>query len=108
MVRGQDALVVEDLGQRLGLVEHPGVHGGDEGIAADKVHLEGEDAEEEVAVCGRTGRSLIGQGRRPPGGQVMVVNDAWRAQVHVGVETRNRLSRSVRPRGVPTTANLWG
>src|SRR5262245_55463265 len=46
----QGALALEDLAEGLGLVEDPGAHGGNEGVAADKVHLEGEDAKEQVAV----------------------------------------------------------
>ena len=41
----------QDLAERLGLVQHPGVHGRDEGVAADEVHLQSQDAEEEVAVA---------------------------------------------------------
>ena len=40
----------EDLAKRLGLFQHPGVHGGEKRLATDKVHLQGEDAEQEVAV----------------------------------------------------------
>jgi hypothetical protein len=35
----QGALFEQHLAQRLGLLEHPGVHGSDEGVAADEVHL---------------------------------------------------------------------
>ena len=40
----------QDLAQRPGLVQHPGVHGGDQGVAGDEVHLQRQDAEEQVAV----------------------------------------------------------
>jgi hypothetical protein len=42
-----------DLAQGLDLVEHPGIHGGDEGVAADEVRLQGQDAEVQVPVRGR-------------------------------------------------------
>jgi len=34
------ALLKQDQPERFGLVQHPGVHGGDEGVAADEVHLD--------------------------------------------------------------------
>jgi hypothetical protein len=36
----------EDLGQGLGLLQDPGIHRGDQGIAADEVQLQRQDAEE--------------------------------------------------------------
>jgi hypothetical protein len=44
------ALRDEDLAEGLGLVQHPGVHGSDQGVPADKVHLKSQDAEQQVAV----------------------------------------------------------
>jgi hypothetical protein len=44
------ALLHQDLPQGPGLVQDPGIHGLDEGIAADKVHLQRQDAKEKVAV----------------------------------------------------------
>src|SRR5262245_41896852 len=38
--------------ERPGLVEHPGIHRGEEGVAGDEVHLQRQYAEEEVAVSG--------------------------------------------------------
>src|SRR5262249_19130728 len=58
LVLGQGALVLEDRAQGPGLIEHPGVHGGDEGVAAEEVQLQGQDAEEKVAV----GRGAAGGG----------------------------------------------
>ena len=39
LLGGQGVLFAQDLAERFGLVEDPGVHGGDEGVAADEVHL---------------------------------------------------------------------
>src|SRR6266446_1233666 len=53
---GQGLVLLEDLSQRFGLVQDPGVHGLDQGVAADEVHLQREDAEQQVTVgspCGR-------------------------------------------------------
>ena len=49
-LRGQGAGFNENVAQRALLVEHPDVHGRQERIAADEVHLQGKDAEEQVAV----------------------------------------------------------
>src|SRR5205807_10210057 len=53
----QGPLLDEDLSQRLGLFEDPGVHCAEQGVARDKVHLQCEDTEEQIAV-GRHGRLL--------------------------------------------------
>src|SRR5262249_48791875 len=52
---GEVTVFVEDVAERPVLVEHPDVHGGDERVAADEVHLHREDAEEQVAVGGHGG-----------------------------------------------------
>src|SRR5439155_11300818 len=52
-VRRQRAAGAEEVAERLALVEHPGVHGVHERVLADEVQLEGEDAEQQVAVGGR-------------------------------------------------------
>jgi hypothetical protein len=44
------AALDEDLAERFRLVQRPGVHPGDEGVAGDEVDLQREDAEEQVAV----------------------------------------------------------
>ena len=49
-VGGEHALVAQDAAERLGLVQRPGVHGGDQLVAAHEVELQGQDAEEQVAV----------------------------------------------------------
>ncbi len=36
----------ENLPERLVLIEHPGLHGGDQLLARDEIHLHGENAEE--------------------------------------------------------------
>ena len=51
----------EYLAQRFGLLQHPGVHGRDQGVAADEVHLQGENAEEQIAIV--FGRSRFSRGR---------------------------------------------
>jgi hypothetical protein len=56
----QRLLLQEDLSQRLTLVEHPGVHGGYEGVTGDEVQLQGEDAEQQIPVSVRSRR---GHGR---------------------------------------------
>src|SRR5438128_6196734 len=47
---GDLPLLEQDLPERLTLVEHPSVHGGYERVAADEVHLQGEDPEQQVAI----------------------------------------------------------
>jgi hypothetical protein len=47
---GQRSLFHQDLAKGLSLVKHPGVHGSDQCITIDEVHLHGQDAEQEVAV----------------------------------------------------------
>jgi hypothetical protein len=49
-VGAEDALLHEDLSQRLGLVEHPSIHRLDESITADEVHLQSQNSEQQVAV----------------------------------------------------------
>src|SRR5262249_26891850 len=59
----QIALAGEDLAERLGLVEHPGLHRGHQALLADELHLEGEHAEKQIAVgSSRSRRSRIGHG----------------------------------------------
>ena len=48
----QGPLVLEDLAQRGRLVQHPGVHGGDQGVPGDEVHLQGDDTEQKVSIGG--------------------------------------------------------
>ncbi len=43
-------MLLQHLPERAGLVEHPGIHGGDQGVARNEVHLQRQDAEEQVAV----------------------------------------------------------
>ena len=50
--RRQVAVVAQEVAERLGLVEQPGVHAGDQGVAGDEVELHGQDAEQQVAVGG--------------------------------------------------------
>ncbi len=50
LLRAQGLLITQDLPEGFGFVDHPGVHGGDQGRGTDEVHLQGKDAEEEVAV----------------------------------------------------------
>ena len=50
MFGGQAALFDENLADRLVLGMDPGVHCGDEMLAADEIHLQRQDAEEQVAV----------------------------------------------------------
>jgi hypothetical protein len=46
-------VIEQDLSQILVLVEYPRLHGRDEGVAADELHLQGQDAEQQVAVGAR-------------------------------------------------------
>ena len=62
--RVQGAALDEDLAERPVLLQGPGVHRRDQGVAGDEVHLQRQDAEEEVAVCRRGGH---GRGPRWPG-----------------------------------------
>ncbi len=51
VILGQErALLAQDLPERLVLVENPRVHRRDQLIARDEVQLQGDDAEEQVAV----------------------------------------------------------
>jgi hypothetical protein len=43
---------------------NPGVHGRDQGVAADEVHLQSQDAEQQVAVSRRAPRGGGGIGHR--------------------------------------------
>jgi hypothetical protein len=61
----QCPLIDEDLSQGLGLLQHPGIHGRDQGIAADEVHLQGQDAEQQIAVGCGSRRSGLGHGAGP-------------------------------------------
>ena len=71
LVLGDGPLVQQDPAQRPGLLQDPGVHGGDQRIARDEVHLQGQDADQQVAVAvglarGRPGalpaRPILGPG----------------------------------------------
>src|SRR6266852_1956742 len=66
LVRPEGLLFDEDLADRLGLVEHPGIHGGNEGVAADEVHLKGQDAEQQIAVGARPAGGGVGHEAAPP------------------------------------------
>ena len=47
----RNGLVLDQyFAQRLLLGEHPGVHGRDQGLAVDEVHLTGQNAEKQIAV----------------------------------------------------------
>jgi hypothetical protein len=46
----EDLLRDEDFSKGAFLVEHPGVQGGDEGVAVEEVHLQGQDTEKQVAI----------------------------------------------------------
>ena len=43
-------LFQKDLIKRLLFIEHPGVHRRNQRVPADKIHLQRDDAEEEIAV----------------------------------------------------------
>jgi hypothetical protein len=63
-VLGPEPLVLDqDLPEWGGLLQDPGIQGGDELVAADEVHLQGQDAEEQVTVGGRAGRVVVGHGQ---------------------------------------------
>jgi hypothetical protein len=59
-VLAQRPLRQQDGPQRPGLVEDPGVHGGDELVARHEVHLQCQDAEQQVTV-----RVRLRHGRSP-------------------------------------------
>lgn len=58
VARFKNALFDQDLSQWFELVEHPGIHARDELVAGDEVHLQREDAEEQVAVGVRRGHGV--------------------------------------------------
>jgi hypothetical protein len=68
----QGALRMQDLSLGRCLAQHPGVHG-DEGVATDEAHLQGQHAEQQVAVgtggLGHAGNSWgsAAQGAKPMG-----------------------------------------
>jgi hypothetical protein len=45
LFRAEPALIEQDGPERPGLVEGPGLHGGDKDVAADEVHLQGQETE---------------------------------------------------------------
>lgn len=49
-LRSQRALLNQNLAERLGFLQHPSVHRRNQRIPADEVHLQRQDAEEEIAV----------------------------------------------------------
>jgi hypothetical protein len=59
MVRVEGFLRDEKFAQGLGLVKYPRLHGGDELLARDEIHLHGEDAEEQIAIGGRLRHVLV-------------------------------------------------
>jgi hypothetical protein len=50
-VVSQSPLIEEDAAERFTLVQNPGIHGFDQRVAGDEIHLHREDAEEQIAVC---------------------------------------------------------
>jgi len=72
VVAFQGELSHQDLAQRFGFVEHPGMHRLDESIAADEVQLQGQDAEEQVAISG-----VLSHGRPHYGVGELVPVDFW-------------------------------
>jgi hypothetical protein len=53
----QSSLFKQNLAQRSAFVEHPGLHARNESVGADEVHLQGEDAKQQVAIgWGTVGR----------------------------------------------------
>ncbi len=58
----QCALLAQHLPEGFVLVENPGVHRRDQLVARDEVHLQGDDAEEQVAV------GIVGVSTRRHGG----------------------------------------
>jgi hypothetical protein len=62
---GEVAVGAEDVAQGAVLFQDPGMQGLDEGVAVDEVELEGEDAEEQVAVRSERSRAGVGHGGVP-------------------------------------------
>jgi hypothetical protein len=50
ITRAKRPLPNQDLPQRLSLVQHPPVHSRDKLVSVNKVHLQGQDAEEQISV----------------------------------------------------------
>jgi hypothetical protein len=50
LVRAQGTLLLQEFSQWRLLSQYPGVHDSNELVAGDEVHLQGQDAEEQVAV----------------------------------------------------------
>jgi hypothetical protein len=55
-------LIDEDLAQSLILIKHPGIHCCNQGVAANEVHLQCQDTEQQVAVGGRVQWRRAGHG----------------------------------------------
>jgi hypothetical protein len=66
LVLRQGGLALEDVAQGLAFVQDPGVHAGDELVAADEVQLQRQDAEQQVAV-GRGALGCVGHGQSAGG-----------------------------------------
>src|SRR5262249_13225141 len=49
----QGSLFGEDLTERSGLIQDPGVHPGNQGVARSQAHARRQDPEEQVALCVR-------------------------------------------------------
>src|SRR5207249_4167580 len=63
--RRQVPLFEQNLAEPLLLGEHPGMHAGDQRVAADKVHLQSENAKQQVAI-GTRRFTWLRHGRRSP------------------------------------------
>jgi hypothetical protein len=71
-VGGQGVVRDENLTERLGFIKHPGMHGPDQGVTVDEVHLHGQDAVQQVAVGGGSGMSGVRHG-----GLLMCISRTW-------------------------------
>jgi hypothetical protein len=56
---GEGVTLDQGLADRPGLLQDPGVHRRDQGVSRDEVHLERQDAEEEVAVGVAAGHAWL-------------------------------------------------
>jgi len=82
-VHAQDLLLHQDVPERLAFFEHPGVHAGHELIAADEIHLQGQDGEQQIAVGG------VGHGGR--------LQQVWELPQYLPKRARSTKSSSTIP-----------
>src|SRR5262249_38696026 len=96
VLRFQLPLFHQDLSQRFGLLQHPGVHGRDEAVAADEIHLQGQDTEEEIPIGSYWGvsRDVFGKIYGGPENRLRLVHGAF---LPTSIKPGKEAPRIIRP-----------